>query len=330
MGVTGMMAAAPNLSPVEGWVGDLARSLGFLADARFEAAPLLAQLFIAMLAALLAYFLIHSGQKRAAEENRKIERAKLLYELDREYHNLMARTCVVVSRRKLNGDLNVEISEMKNFEFALTKNVRWLPYPELDKAGDRIYPYINGCRYIRISATSYIDTLTLHAVIDWSKRVSSAISGGIVDPRDVANMWRHILPWSKDNRFSFMGTFFGVSSERVSPDDRSKTGARWHASFYRRRIFAMRSAAARVGYRFHQALDRLRPIRTEIPKEWSGDIAPLYLLIQTVIREAIRQGRIEILDFVKLAGGPDHVAESPIDQFVKDRLFHPVAAGSPA
>lgn len=311
------MAAVSTVTPVENWVGDVARWFGFVADAKFEAFPLIVQAVLAALAALLAYILIHAGQKRAADETRRIERAKLLHELDREYYDLMATPCVVRVRGK--PPAHIAPTDMLNLEFALTRAVTWRPTVELDANGkSRKYHYINGARHVRITPDYCIDTMTLHRVLGWSKRVGSALTARIVDPCDVADMWRNILPWTTRNRFAYMAEFFGVT-DAVKGDPAKMRN--WRRRGFEGPLHAVAEVWRGLGTELGERRDRMRTLRKRTPPSWS-DIAPLLLLVRTVIDVAVRERRMEPLNFVGLDEGPGAAGDIWIDAKLHAVLFH--------
>ena len=166
------------------------------------------------------------------------------------------------------------------------------------------YRYINGARYACVSEGYYVDTVTLHEVVAWSKRVASGLEARIIDPRDIADMWRNILPWAKENRFTYLAAFFGVSEVNSPAGERERKLALWYDKWHLRpgyRLGQFRAWARAARSRF---ANRGTLMRNDIPSEWSGDIAPLYLLIRTVVREAFAARRFEILNYLGLDAGP--------------------------
>lgn len=277
----------------------LLKNLGFEANFQAEIFPFIAQALFGILAAIAAWYLIHRGQQKSAEENRRIERARMLHDLDREYEMIMATPCIILD----NGEYSPpELHEGKNapagfkalhnnkvadddkclFELVLTRHVPWRALPDRGSDnGPNRYFYINGARHVLISDGYFTDTLTLHKVISWSKRVASGIQAQIIDTRDVCDMWRHILPWAKDNRFTFMAAFFGASTQVVLKEE--SKGKDWL-----KRILVRASD------------DTASPFSQAIPRNWSGDVAPLYFLIRTVLEQAFANERVEILHYVGL------------------------------
>lgn len=280
--------------------------IGFLPQAGFEAFPLFVQIAVAAIAAFFAWALIHRSQKRAAEESRRIERAKLLHELDHEYAAVMAKRCVLIASGRPPPRVNE--ADLCVFELALTRNVVWLEQVDREALAptEREYHLINGARAVRVGRTGdgadcYVDTLTLHQVVAWSKRVANACEARIVDRRDIADMWRNVLPWARTSRFSFMADFFGVSEENLGAF-RDPTRPRVDFSI------VTTAFAGRQG--------RIR-ITSRPPRRWSGDIAPLYRLITIATGQAIRHKRAEMLDYLGLLNGTTSPDVAKLDPLIR-------------
>lgn len=311
--------------------------LGFEPVATAELFPVVSQVIVGVLAALVAWFLIHHGQRRAAEESRRIERATMLHDLDREYGAIMGRRCVIKdlpdpAPRRRGGTqvegVSVDPAEMWLFEMVLTRRVVWKTGPDrgAQKTAPNAYRYVNGARCVSIAEGYHVDTLTLHEVIAWSKRVASGLQAKVIDPRDIADMWRNILPWAKDNRFTFMAAFFGVSELNSPLGEREEKLARWYGKWHLRPAYRFGQIKARVRALRFRILNKAFLLRRDIPREWSGDVAPLYLLIRTVVCEAFASRRFEILDYLGLAAGPPGAgapgeSQSGLDATIRAVLF---------
>lgn len=300
------------------WLNWIVGWMGFSAD-RNEAAemfPLASQIMLGIVAAALAWVLIHSGQRRSAEEARRLERAKFLHDLDEEYAHLLARRCIakIAPAEYRNKDVFIcDESELSVFEYVLTKNVVWFDAPKTEggsPGGDRLYLYVNGHRYIEVSEGVFMETLTMHRIIAWAKRVAAGLQARIIDPTDVLNMWRHILPLARSNRFAFMASMFGVSEARAAQADQTDRLALFYQRPWLRWAYRNTKRVRAVQAAFADALDLLSPVKRGTPPHWSGDIAPLYLLIRTVVRHAIGQGRLEVLNYVGVDLGPGALPRS--------------------
>jgi hypothetical protein len=288
--------------------------LGFAPDPRAEVFPFASQLILATFAAVLAWLLVHNGQRRAAQEARRLERARFLHELDAEYAELMARRCVAKGKfadKTPNERVDVDENTLWLFEYALTEAVVWFEKPRVCDPGNpsspRRYIYVNGARHLEVAEGVSIDTLTLHRALAWSSRAANGLRARIIDPTDVLNMWRHILPLAKNRRFQFLAAFFGVSQPVGLADEQARPLGELFANLFRR-----------------------SPVRRGVPANWSGDIAPLYVLVRTVIAEALAQGRREVLDYARLIQRPAGVrldpdpkrSALPLDEIVLRGLFN--------
>ncbi len=312
----------------------LLKNLGFEANFQAEIFPFIAQALFGILAAIAAWYLIHRGQQKSAEENRRIERARMLHDLDREYETIMATRCIILDQGDYRPpelyaakDARSGFKAMNNnkvadddkclFELVLTRHVPWRALPDRGSDnGPNRYLYINGARHVLVADGYFTDTLTLHKVISWSKRVASGIHAQIIDTRDVCDMWRHILPWAKDNRFAFMAAFFGASTQVVLKKESEEKD--W-----------LSRTLVRAGRHVGASDETPSPFNQAIPRNWSGDVAPLYFLIRTVLEQAFANERVEILHYVGLdqrllpelviGGGND--AASGLDPIVEKVLF---------
>ncbi|MFN3816941.1 hypothetical protein [Brevundimonas sp.] len=293
------------MTPIGRYLEQIVEDLGF---SDFEGFRLLydtaTSAFGAVLLAILAYLLIHAGQVRAARDTRRIERARLLHDLDREYHDLMATRCLLISQDK--PPVRVPEQDLWNLEYALTREVRWRSSLEMKPDGDsRAYAYINTSRFVRIADNAYIDTLTLHRVVGWFKRIAQAMAADILDRRDVAGIWRNVLPWAKNNRFTYLTLFFGLSrTDRVAdhwPDRR------------RGKRPLLRTPEWRPGW--HPDLE------PEPDPVWSSDIRPVYRVIHAVIDTAVRDELAEPLDHACVLKGREPPTNDGLDPMVRARLF---------
>lgn len=289
--------------PLFDWLAGSVKVLGFHAKPDADTF----QLLLALGAALVAYALIHRSQKKAAEEGRRIERAKLLHELDREYYDIMSRKCVIEVEDTPEGC--VDESRGQRLEWVLTGRVAWNPSMELDDAGVRRYHVINGSRHVRIGPGHCIDTISLHLILSWSKRVSNGLRLNILSCNDVMEMWRSILPWAKNGRFSYMADLFGMNPDR-------EAGIR--------AVMALPAPGGRrrwwsglLPWRGRTSGHRLRETP---PEHWRGDIAPFYHVISVVVAQALSEQRLEILDYLRL-GPADSAMWSGMDAKLRAALI---------
>lgn len=321
-----------------GTIGEaLARELsrhGLDADKSFEAAELLVQTSLSLagglIVAILAYWLIHANQIRAARDGRRIERARLLHDLDREYFDLMASRCLV--RAEGEPKPAYPADELWNLEYALTARVVWFPALQME-GNRRIYHSINHSRFVRIHDEWLIDTLILHHVAAWARRISNGVEAGILARRDVAGMWRNILPWARDNRFSFMMDLFGSTAMarlkaagKVRPKTETPLGyvrAVWPLRGWR--AFSHRLTAPVRGLRdaVVRRIDRSRTLRRSPPVDWPADIAPLYTIIHTVVDQSIIYGQVEALDYACMIAEATPDSPDCMDPRLRATLLEP-------
>lgn len=317
-------------------IGDaLARELsrhGLDAGKSFEAAQLVLQTglsFAGWLAvAVLAYWLIHSSQIRAARDGRRIERARLLHDLDREYFNLMASRCLVKATGKPKDTYPSD--ELWTLEFALTARVVWFPALQME-GSRRIYHSINHSRFVRIHDDWLIDTLILHHVAAWARRISNSVEAGILAHRDVAGLWRNVLPWARDNRFSFMMNLFGSTAVsrlkaagKVQPETETPLGyvrAVWPLRGWRAFRHGLSAPFRAVRDVVVREFNRSRTLRRRPPADWPADIAPLYTIIHTVVAQSIIHGQLEALDYICMIDDPTQEAPDCMDARLRATLL---------
>ncbi|MFN3370581.1 MAG: hypothetical protein ACK4Z0_03525 [Sphingomonadaceae bacterium] len=257
----------------------------------FEVTP---SLLGALLVGVLAYLAIHRNQMRYARDSRRIERARLLSDLDRDYVRLMATRAVHIG--KPTGDPNHQ--RPWNLEYVLTSAFPW-DASHWDDQGKRRVDWINQARFAAIGqsdgTTAWLDTLTLHQVLGWFKRIDRGLEAGILHPDTVTDLWRNILPWAKANRFNYLNSMFGPSpggrdEPAGGPADPSGTaisasGARPVAS------------AARVRTRPLRRPAKPRPGRAVMP-DLPLDVRPVFRVIDTVLERAAATRRPEVADYI--------------------------------
>lgn len=301
-------------------LGGVVRYFGFNPSGNVETF----QLILGLFAALIAYFLIHRSQIAAASEGRKLERNRLLDELNHEYFEIMARRCVV--RAHGSPDATYDPAQMLELENALVRDVVWNPGKLKDDAGNG-YRTINQSRYMRISGDYWVDSITLHLILLWTKRVFHGLQLNVLSPGDVMEMWRNILPWAKNNRFSFMASWFGSEPEPepgatpfVSLDNWGWLNRTWW-----RFKAGIRNRGDDTGGAMRRLLGLKPPLHAQPPAHWKGDMASLYRLVYVVTDQAIRERRADILGYANptydvdsAPAGSKHVV---FDKRLRDNLL---------
>jgi hypothetical protein len=261
------------------------------------------QLILGLFAALVAYLLIHRSQIAAASEGRKLERNRLLDELNHEYFRIMARRCVVKAQGAPEATCDPE--RMLELENVLVRGVTWNPAKLADADGNG-YRTINQSRYMRICKDYWVDSMTLHLMLLWTKRVHHGLQSKVLSPEDVVEMWRNILPWAKNNRFSFMASWFGSEPGPVAAPELSLPGWGWLDRALWRLKTAVLGWAGTSNGSMQRLLGLKPPLKAQPPAQWKGDIASLYHLIYVVTDQAIRTRRADILGYAN----PSYTADN--------------------
>lgn len=281
----------PEAETVSDYLANAVRTLGFSPSGNVETF----QLVLGLLAALLAYFLIHRNQICAAAEGRKLERNRLLSELNHEFLAILSRHCVLEAGS--GPAASHEQSEFLELETVLVRAVQWSPCKQRD---DRNEPYrtINQRRYMRISEQYWVESYALHLLMVWAKRVSQSLHLGVLSPNDVMEMWRSILPWAKNNRFSYMADWFGSTPDLPESPSFHPPG-RW-GSLHRlacRLSMLGHGTGAKPWAIVRRYIGLQPPLEPVPPTHWRGDISALYHIIRITLEQAIRQNRVDILTF---------------------------------
>lgn len=285
-------AVPPDTSTFSDRLADAVRYFGFNPSGDVETF----QLILGVFAALIAYFLIHRSQIAAASEGRKLERNRLLNELNHEYFGIMARRSVV--KASASPEASYEPSQILELESVLVRGVVWSPVKLNDDAGNG-YRTINQSRYMRISEAYWVDSITLHLVLLWTKRVSHGLRLGVLSADDVMEMWRNILPWAKNNRFSLMAAWFGSPPDAQPaplPDLSLRNWGWFNRTWWRFKVSAG-DGTGKLGTTVRSCLGLRAPLHAEPPPQWRGDIGALYHAIFVVVDGAIRHRRSDILGY---------------------------------
>jgi hypothetical protein len=312
--VATVLVEASEALPAKDIAEQLVKSLGFATPATdevpaskilFESTP---SLIGTVIIALIAYFAIHRNQIRYARDSRRIERARLLADLDREYFALMASRSVHVGPPEAYaGEGNCW-----NLEYVLTSAVMWHDdHYDRSSANGRASRRVAWCgkaRFANIATLEgqqvWLDTVTLHLLLGWFKRIDRGLEAGILHPDTVTDLWRNILPWSRANRFSYMLSMFGPA-----PGEDGLIEPPWAAPAGRsqsmRSLWSMiGTLPRRIGTRGRKHWSFLagpglpEPGRAAVP-DLPLDLLPMFRVIDTVLARAIRSGRPEVMSYLK-------------------------------
>lgn len=277
--------AEPSL--VRTWIEAFVQWLGFATPAEdsvaasqilFEVTP---SLLGALLVGVLAYLAIHRNQMRYARDSQRIERARLLHDLDRDYHALMATRAVHV------GKPGADRARQRpwTLEYVLTSAVPW-DADHWSPDGDRRVDWFNETRFAAIGRRGndmiWLDTLTLHQVLTWFKRIDRGLEAGILHPDTVTDLWRNILPWAKANRFNYLNSMFGPAPG--SPESRADAEPPLPVR-----------GTGQMGRPWWRGPPR--PGRAAMP-DLPLDLRPVFRVIDTVLARAMASGRPEVADYV--------------------------------
>lgn len=160
---------------------------------------------------LMAWILITRHQLKGGEETRKIERLRLLHELDETFDELVAQKCVHLGDKFKN--FSVDQGDTYVFETILTRNFKWYFEHSNDPKKPRQYTWNDGQRMARFlpDDASIVSTHALHRFVHWFRRLHRGYAQGLVGQTDLFSMWRQILPFITDGRFTYLSHFFGVT-----------------------------------------------------------------------------------------------------------------------
>lgn len=179
-----------------------------IVQARLVASSLVLTAAGTFVVALVAWWLIHRHQTVSATVTKEIERQRLLHELESSLQSFHATACVYFQK---DTGFNPEIPY--TFEVALTRKVPWQPPDTVE------YDWNRGDRLIVFTRDgALMKTGILHDVLFWFRRIDRAFEEDILRPVDVYRMWRQILPFVTDLRYSFLVALFGGGRRRGGED----------------------------------------------------------------------------------------------------------------
>ncbi|AFI83364.1 hypothetical protein [Methylophaga nitratireducenticrescens] len=162
-------------------------------------------------ALLIAFFVLWILKRRAnptTTANKELERQRVLQELESQFLAISNQPAVWLTNRS-----NFDAKLVYEFSLALTPEVRWQVPQTVETSwhmGDRL-----------ITITDQQDLLTaslLDEILFWFRRLDRSVAGEIIKVEDIYSLWRQILPFAIDNRFSFMAAYF-AEDKRGSLND---------------------------------------------------------------------------------------------------------------
>jgi hypothetical protein len=149
----------------------------------------------------ILYLLVHKYQ-------RQNERQKLLHELAKEFERIASTECV--TGLGTNGLSN----EMKyRFTVALNRQVPWMRPPDVR------HDFSTGDRRLFFASdpNGLVSASVLHEALFWFRRIDRAHKVKLLSDADLYQMWRQVLPFVTDARYSFLKRYFG--GPRQSAED---------------------------------------------------------------------------------------------------------------
>ncbi|NNF60583.1 MAG: hypothetical protein HKN06_04540 [Gammaproteobacteria bacterium] len=162
----------------------------------------------ALLVGLIAYILVNRHQTKSAQITKEIERQRLLHELEDGYQKIASTRCVWLPNKE-----GFKSSVTYNFTVALTREIRWLPPQNIE------YDWDTGDRLVVFTADrDLISSSVLHEALFWFRRVHRAFVAKLLHPGDLYELWRQLLPFVTDSRYSFMVEYFGGMKRRGDED----------------------------------------------------------------------------------------------------------------
>lgn len=169
---------------------------------------ILLSIFGALVVGTIAYLLVNRHQTKSAQITKEIERQRLLHELEKGFQELAATRCVwLPSKSGFKPDVTY------SFVVALTGQVPWNPPKNIEyqwDTGDRLVVFTSDRGLISSSA--------IHEALFWFRRVNRAFSARLLHSGDLYEMWRQVLPFVTDFRYTYMAEYFGGKQRRGCED----------------------------------------------------------------------------------------------------------------
>lgn len=166
------------------------------------------------------WWFVTRHQRKAEEDTRRIERLRLLHDLEMTFHRLSGERSAFlgevheVFRRGTDGWVPLIT--------VLTRSFAWRVQPV---SSDEFRPYVwrRGERMALFLADpeSIINVAALHEVIFWFRRVWRAYEEDVLTDQDLYSLWRQCLPFVTDGRFTFLNGLFGTTRRAEGCDDKA-------------------------------------------------------------------------------------------------------------
>lgn len=161
-----------------------------------------------LLIAIFILWLVKRRSNSSPAASKEMERQRLLLEFEDQILDISKQPAVWLTNRS-----TFDAKVVYEFSLALTPEVRWHNPQKIQTSwhmGDRM-----------TVVTDQDDLLTasvLDDILFWFRRLDRAVSAELIKVEDIYSLWRQILPFAIDNRFSFMATYF-AEDKRGDNDD---------------------------------------------------------------------------------------------------------------
>jgi hypothetical protein len=150
---------------------------------------------------LIGLFILWMVKRRAnpaSSNNKELQRQQLLQELESQFLAINTKPAVWMTNRS-----TFDAKVVYEFSLALTPEIRWHAPKNIQSSwhmGDRM-----------IVITDQDDLLTasvMDEILFWFRHLDRAVSSDLIKVEDLYSLWRQILPFALDNRFSFLAAYF--------------------------------------------------------------------------------------------------------------------------
>lgn len=161
-----------------------------------------------LLITILVLWIVKCRSDSSTIVNKELERQRLLPALETQFMAINNQPAVWITNRS-----TFDAKAVYEFSLALTREVSWHIPQHIQTSwhmGDHMTVF-----------TEQGDLLTaslLDEILFWFRRLDRAVSGEIIKVKDIYSLWRQILPFAIDNRFSFIAAYF-AKDQRGSLED---------------------------------------------------------------------------------------------------------------
>lgn len=151
-----------------------------------------------LLVGLFVLWMVKRRANPASAGNKDLQRQQLLQELENQFQVIDTKPAVWVTNRS-----TYDAKVVYEFSLALTAEIRWYAPENIQTS------WHMGDRMIVISDQDDLLTASvMEEILFWFRRLDRAVSSDLIKVEDLYSLWRQILPFAIDNRFSFMAAYF--------------------------------------------------------------------------------------------------------------------------